>query len=298
MLCRNRWAGLEQEGFGIVFLEAAAAGVPQVAGDSGGAAEAVLHGETGLVVDHPDDVDAVAAALDELLADPDRRARMAVAGRERAVAEFTYDGLAARLGDALAEWEAGRVADEARNRRLAPSTPATGPSPAPGWSTLAFVGTGAIVVTSVAAAAAPDTFGSVHAVLSVVLFVVGTGAMLWAYALGVSRSRTELVSIPGLFFLADDVRPAAVRRALRGRDGGRGRRGGRGRLDPSLHRGGLRDPRPHVRAGADGPVGRPPRHVPAPLRRARRLIAAGAVDLALVAGVRAHGPVGPECADG
>ena len=42
MLCRNRWAGLEQEGFGIVFLEAAAAGVPQVAGDSGGAAEAVV----------------------------------------------------------------------------------------------------------------------------------------------------------------------------------------------------------------------------------------------------------------
>ena len=36
MACRNRWLGLEQEGFGIVFLEAAAAGVPQVAGDSGG----------------------------------------------------------------------------------------------------------------------------------------------------------------------------------------------------------------------------------------------------------------------
>jgi phosphatidyl-myo-inositol dimannoside synthase len=88
MLCRNRWAGLEQEGFGIVFLEAAAAGVPQIAGQSGGAAEA--------------------AALDALLSDPDRRARMAVAGRERAIAEFTYDGLAARLGEALAGWEAGQ----------------------------------------------------------------------------------------------------------------------------------------------------------------------------------------------
>ena len=42
MACRSRWIGLEQEGFGIVFLEAAAAGVPQVAGDSGGAAEAVV----------------------------------------------------------------------------------------------------------------------------------------------------------------------------------------------------------------------------------------------------------------
>ena len=55
MLCRNRWAGLEQEGFGIVFLEAAACGVRQVAGDSGGAAEAVVDGETGLVVGDPRD---------------------------------------------------------------------------------------------------------------------------------------------------------------------------------------------------------------------------------------------------
>ena len=53
MLCRNRWGGLEQEGFGIVFVEAAACGVPQVAGDSGGAAEAVDDGETGLVVRRP-----------------------------------------------------------------------------------------------------------------------------------------------------------------------------------------------------------------------------------------------------
>src|SRR5439155_17481918 len=57
MLCRNRWRGLEQEGFGIVFLEAAAAGVAQVAGDSGGAAEAVIDGGTGRVVTRPDDVD-------------------------------------------------------------------------------------------------------------------------------------------------------------------------------------------------------------------------------------------------
>lgn len=107
MLCRNRWAGLEQEGFGIVFVEAAAAGVPQVAGDSGGAAEAVEHGETGLVVRNPSDVDEVAFAIDNLLRDPDRRAAMGEAGRERAVAEFSYDVLARRLGDALAAWEAG-----------------------------------------------------------------------------------------------------------------------------------------------------------------------------------------------
>jgi phosphatidylinositol alpha-1,6-mannosyltransferase len=105
MLCRNRWGGLEQEGFGIVFVEAAAAGVPQVAGNSGGAAEAVVHGTTGLVVEHPDDVDAVTSALDQLLSDPARRAAMSVAGRERAVADFTYDRLAQTLGSALADWE-------------------------------------------------------------------------------------------------------------------------------------------------------------------------------------------------
>jgi phosphatidylinositol alpha-1,6-mannosyltransferase len=106
MLCRNRWAGLEQEGFGIVFLEAAAAGVPQVAGESGGAAEAVVHGETGLVVDAPDDPGAVADALAQLLDQPEQRAAMARAGRERAVAGFEYDVLAARLGAALTACEA------------------------------------------------------------------------------------------------------------------------------------------------------------------------------------------------
>ena len=106
MLCRNRWAGLEQEGFGIVFLEAAAAGVAQLAGDSGGAAEAVVDGETGVVVRDPGDVDAVARRLSDLLADAPSRARMGEAGRRRAVAEFSYDVLAARLGAALATWEA------------------------------------------------------------------------------------------------------------------------------------------------------------------------------------------------
>lgn len=106
MLCRNRWAGLEQEGFGIVFLEAAACGVAQVAGRSGGAAEAVLHGETGFVIDPPDDVDAVATALQRILDDEDLRHRLGTASRERAVAEFSYDVLAHRLGrclNALAE---------------------------------------------------------------------------------------------------------------------------------------------------------------------------------------------------
>jgi phosphatidyl-myo-inositol dimannoside synthase len=104
MLCRDRWGGLEQEGFGIVFLEAAACGVPQVAGDSGGAAEAVADGETGLVVGRPAEVSAVVAALAELLDDPDRRRSMGATARDRIVAEFGYDRLARRLGQVLARW--------------------------------------------------------------------------------------------------------------------------------------------------------------------------------------------------
>src|SRR6202040_851030 len=73
MCCRDRWAGLEQEGFGIVFLEAAACAVAQVAGDSGGAADAGGGGETGLVGRRPGDPAAVAAALAGLLDDADRR---------------------------------------------------------------------------------------------------------------------------------------------------------------------------------------------------------------------------------
>jgi phosphatidylinositol alpha-1,6-mannosyltransferase len=106
MLCRNRWGGLEQEGFGIVFLEAAACGVPQVAGDSGGAGEAVADGETGFVVRRPHDAVEVASTLARLLEDPDLRARQGRAGRERAERDYTYDVLAARLDAALLQEEA------------------------------------------------------------------------------------------------------------------------------------------------------------------------------------------------
>ncbi len=101
MACRNRWFGLEQEGFGIVFLEAAACAVPQIAGQSGGSAEAVEHHETGLVVEDPSSVDELAAALDVLLSNPDRRMAMGAAGRVRAVEKFSYDVLAARLQGSL-----------------------------------------------------------------------------------------------------------------------------------------------------------------------------------------------------
>jgi len=102
MLCRIRWGGLEQEGFGIVFLEAAACEVPQVAGKSGGAADAVADGETGIVVQQPDSAEEAAAAIARLLRDDTLRAEMGRRGRERACDEFSYDLLADRLAVAMA----------------------------------------------------------------------------------------------------------------------------------------------------------------------------------------------------
>ena len=103
MLCRNRWMGLEQEGFGIVFVEAAAAGVAQVAGASGGAGEAVEDGVTGVVVRRPTEAGRVARAIADLLADPEGRRAMGVAARRRAEASFDYDLLAPRLARSLGD---------------------------------------------------------------------------------------------------------------------------------------------------------------------------------------------------
>jgi phosphatidylinositol alpha-1,6-mannosyltransferase len=96
MCCRDRWNGLEAEGFGIVFLEAAACGVPAVAGRSGGSHEAVADGETGFVV-NPRDVAAVRAAISQLVEDDELRERMGAAARRRALDEFAYDRLVTRL---------------------------------------------------------------------------------------------------------------------------------------------------------------------------------------------------------
>ena len=107
MLCRTRWRGLEQEGFGIVYLEAAAAGVPQIAGRSGGAHEAVADGETGMVLD-PATPDAAAEAISALLDDGERRTEMGAAARQRAATAFSYDLLAGRLRRAIEEMSAPR----------------------------------------------------------------------------------------------------------------------------------------------------------------------------------------------
>lgn len=96
MPCRTRLGGMEVEGWGNVFIEAAACGRPVVVGDSGGAREALVDGETGILVDGAD-VDAVAAAVADLLADPDRARAMGEAGRARVVREHTWPTIAGRL---------------------------------------------------------------------------------------------------------------------------------------------------------------------------------------------------------
>jgi len=101
MLCRERWGGLEQEGFGIVFVEAASAGCPQIAGRSGGSADAVAHGETGFVLDDPTNVQHAAQSIDHILSHPDRTEAMRHASRRHAVEKFSYDLLAKRLHAAL-----------------------------------------------------------------------------------------------------------------------------------------------------------------------------------------------------
>ncbi|MFB8021974.1 glycosyltransferase family 4 protein [Streptomyces rubiginosohelvolus] len=80
MPCRTRRGGLEVEGLGIVFLEAAAAGLPVLVGDSGGAPDTVRDGETGHLVDGRDTA-AVADRLVTLLRDRAAAAAMGEKGR-------------------------------------------------------------------------------------------------------------------------------------------------------------------------------------------------------------------------
>ncbi|WP_162795405.1 glycosyltransferase family 4 protein, partial [Nonomuraea lactucae] len=96
MPCRTRLGGIDVEGLGIVFLEASASGLPVVAGASGGAPDAVRHGETGLVVDGADTGE-VATALIGLLSDPERARKLGAGGRDWIAREWTWDLVAARF---------------------------------------------------------------------------------------------------------------------------------------------------------------------------------------------------------
>lgn len=100
MPCRTRRGGLDVEGLGIVYLEASATGLPVVAGDSGGAPDAVLQGETGWVVRGGVPQEA-AGRLVTLLKDPALRVRMGERGREWVGERWRWDSLAGRLEELL-----------------------------------------------------------------------------------------------------------------------------------------------------------------------------------------------------
>lgn len=101
-LMPNRREPGSVEGFGIVFLEAAAFGVPSIAGADGGTRDAVLDGKTGLVVNAENEMNVI-AALGSLLADSTRRETMGRAAHFRFWGEFAWEAAIARFETALFE---------------------------------------------------------------------------------------------------------------------------------------------------------------------------------------------------
>jgi phosphatidylinositol alpha-1,6-mannosyltransferase len=101
MPCRTRRAGLDVEGLGIVYLEASATGLPVIGGDSGGAPDAILDGETGYVVGGRDEK-SLTERLVQLLADPAGAAAMGDKGQAWIDRQWTWDLVAERLEHILA----------------------------------------------------------------------------------------------------------------------------------------------------------------------------------------------------
>ncbi|MFL6163093.1 MAG: glycosyltransferase family 4 protein [Jatrophihabitantaceae bacterium] len=100
MPCRTRRLGMDVEGLGMVFLEASATGLPVLAGDSGGAPDAVRPHVTGELVDGRD-ITAIASTLAELLGDPERARRLGAAGRQWTEQDWQWDRIADRLAALL-----------------------------------------------------------------------------------------------------------------------------------------------------------------------------------------------------
>ncbi len=91
------------EGLGLVYLEANLCGLPVVAGDTGGTSDAVVDGETGVLV-NPEDPAVIASAIVRLLGDRDLTAQLGAAGRTRVLEEFTWQRVATRCQPALTDW--------------------------------------------------------------------------------------------------------------------------------------------------------------------------------------------------
>ena len=100
MPARSRLAGLEVEGLGIVYLEASACGLPVIAGNSGGAPDAVREGVTGFVIDGRNP-QAVAQSITELLAAPERARTMGLAGRAWIIEEWRWQIWSERFAEIL-----------------------------------------------------------------------------------------------------------------------------------------------------------------------------------------------------
>jgi len=100
MPCRTRVGGWDVEGLGIVFLEASATGLPVIVGNSGGAVDAVLEGETGFLV-NGNDLSEIRDRLIELLANQDLAKRMGSAGRNWVAQEWTWEHSFKRLESLL-----------------------------------------------------------------------------------------------------------------------------------------------------------------------------------------------------
>ncbi len=100
MPSRDRLAGLEVEGLGIVYLEASGCGLPVIVGRSGGAPDAVIDGETGILVDGKD-VDSIVNACAQLLRDPARARAMGMKGREWVTSQWSWDRWAEEFQAAL-----------------------------------------------------------------------------------------------------------------------------------------------------------------------------------------------------
>ncbi len=98
--CRSRWFGLEIEGLGIAFLEAAAKGLPVIAGRSGGAPETIIPGVTGFLAERPGEI---AEALRLLLADPRLRRSMGEAGRRFVASGYEWTDVVNRFDVAITE---------------------------------------------------------------------------------------------------------------------------------------------------------------------------------------------------
>ena len=100
MPVRSRFAGLEVEGLGIVYLEASACGLPVVVGNSGGAVDAVLDQITGVLIDSSN-VDQIAAAISNLLAKPDAAKQMGQAGRGWVIDNWQLDSWSKKFNKIL-----------------------------------------------------------------------------------------------------------------------------------------------------------------------------------------------------